>query len=177
MQPALDQMLSSLGPHEYSALDLENLRALRSKATVNEEAISYLRRVIQVRLDIIASELNNRRSGASPSDVSDIINRLPHILFETHVAGGSNRPPSSLEVPEIPDDLTLMVDEVLPTSRLVALGELQEDEIVALCAAAEELEREISDARRKLHDIIDGLGHELARRFRSGESPVGSIEN
>lgn len=176
MQPALEQLVSSLGPDEYSALDLESIRVLRSQASANEEAVSYLRRVVQVRLDIVTSELDNRRSGGSPSDVSDLISRLPGLLFDAHTVSGSNRPPSSLKVPDVSDDLMAMVDAVLPTSQLVALNELSEQEIVALSDETKELESEISATRRRLHGVIDSLGRELAQRFRADGSQVGSIE-
>ena len=73
---------------EISALHLDDLRALRAELQHEDDAVSYVRRLAQARLDFVRAEMRNRADG-SDRDISD---EIPNILG-AHLTGGSPRPP------------------------------------------------------------------------------------
>ena len=69
-------------------LSLVELRALRSRLQNDDDAVSYVRRLAQARLDLVQAEKRHRADGGTES-LSD---ELPSIL-STHLTGGAPRPP------------------------------------------------------------------------------------
>ena len=61
---------------------MEELRAVRSRCQSLENSLSYVRRLIQGRFDIVGGELQRRREGGDSGDTSDLIGRLPDILSD-----------------------------------------------------------------------------------------------
>ena len=59
-----------------SSLSLDELRALRAKLQSDDDAVSYVRRLTQVRLDLARAELAHRADG----DDLSITKELPAIL-------------------------------------------------------------------------------------------------
>ena len=78
-----------------TALPMEQVRAMRAECQGLENALSYVRRVAQGRLDIVGAELARRRAGGDPTDLSELIGRLPDILADRTQArsGVKARPP------------------------------------------------------------------------------------
>ena len=70
-------------------LPLDELRAMRTTLQHEDDAVSYVRRLAQARLDLARAELRNR---AATEDVSSITGELPSIL-STQLTGGPARPP------------------------------------------------------------------------------------
>lgn len=75
------------GELEPSTLPLAQLRALRSQLQHEDDAISYVRRLAQARLDLVRAEMHHRAAG----DEKNITGELPAILG-THLIGGPARP-------------------------------------------------------------------------------------
>jgi Mg2+ and Co2+ transporter CorA len=69
-----------LDPTYVEALDrraIDDLRLMRAECGEVETEVSYVRRLAQARLDIIAAELKRREDGG---DLGDLIASLPEIL-------------------------------------------------------------------------------------------------
>jgi anti-sigma-K factor RsiG len=77
---------------EPQELALDELRSLRNQLQHDDDALSYVRRLVQARLDLVLSERQHRISGLERSDVTE---DLRAILGEHLVAsgGGLPRPP------------------------------------------------------------------------------------
>ena len=71
-----------------TTLSLADLRELRSQQQAAEDAISYVRRLVQARLDLVSAE-QKRRNNGNDRTVSD---DLPAILGR-HLNSGPARPP------------------------------------------------------------------------------------
>jgi len=80
--------MPTAGELEPGTLQLDELRALRTELQHEDDAISYVRRLAQARLDLLRAELHNRSAG----DDKNITGELPAILG-THLTGGQPRPP------------------------------------------------------------------------------------
>ena len=73
-------------------LSLVELRALRARLQNDDDAVSYVRRLAQARLDLVQAEKRRRIDGGAES-LSD---ELPSIL-SAHLTGGVPRPPRPAE--------------------------------------------------------------------------------
>jgi len=150
-------------------LSLAELRALRAKLQNDDDAVSYVRRLAQARLDLVQAEKRRRLDGGSESLSDD----LPSIL-STHLTGGAPRPPRPA------DDfsshpLAEQFEELQDRAGDSDLSSLSSDELVAYADALHEFEQARSLERRELFTRIDELSAELVRRYRDGEADVEGL--
>ncbi|MEA2684935.1 MAG: hypothetical protein QOE93_130 [Actinomycetota bacterium] len=174
-----DEVERVLGPEpvaQLSMISVDEIRAQRDECRRVEDKVSYLRRLVQGRLDIVAADLRRRAAGTSPSDLASMVDQLPGILSDRvrGPGGGPGRLPSSFLPPD-DDDLLAELDAVASPGTLDSLSSLSDDQVAELAAAFTELEHRVSERRRALFSRIDALAAELARRYKSGEASVGSV--
>lgn len=153
---------------------LEEVRARRDEATETETGLSYLRRIVQGRLDIVVAEQGLRSSG-EPGAASDLVGELPAILSGNVHAPGLGRLPALLAPGEVDPGIEARLEEILPSDRMVGLDEIDEADLARCAAELTELERSISRQRREVFDVLDRLQEEIVRRYRSGEATVDSL--
>jgi hypothetical protein len=167
-----------LDEHERQALpswSTDDLRARRVACEGREAAVSYARRVLQGRLDIVRAELE-RREEAGQSDAAELLASLPGVLAGDHVATDPARARvSSVTIPAAADELVARIDADLGEHALARLGDRGDDDLAELIAALERHERELSVARRGLFDSIDALRDELAARYKDGRANVTDL--
>lgn len=153
------------------SLSLDELRAERNRMQLEDDAVSYVRRIAQARLDLVAAELN--RADASQADLSGELQRV----LSQHLTA----PAPATRAPRVDDDhLTndaraIQLDQLCAEhgfSRLSSGESLSSEELASLTEALSNFERGISADRRERFERIDALGAELVRRFRSGEVQV-----
>src|SRR5215217_1338650 len=77
----IDRVLDPRFTDGVERLDLAELRARREEAEAEEADVSYLRRLLQGRLDILRAELE-RRSAGGDQDVAGLLAGLPAILTD-----------------------------------------------------------------------------------------------
>jgi len=159
---------------DLPSLPIDHIRAKRDEVRAIEDRVSYLRRIIQGRLDIVAADVRRRTEGGSPLDLDALVGQLPDILSDKGGGGGPGRLPSGL-IP--PDDagLTTEIDRIAGPDELGHLDELSDEAVAELARSIGELERRTSAARRALFGRIDALNAELARRYGSGEADVAAL--
>jgi hypothetical protein len=175
----VDSKLARVTAPDYLAalteLPLETVREMRAECQVLENALSYIRRLAQGRLDIVGAELERRRAGGDPHDLSDLIGRLPDILADRGSAGGLGRPPQELTLEDLTAEYTAEVDAILSPAAVGSLVQSDDAELGDIRDRLEAYERQASAHRHELHAIIDRLQAEIARRYRSGEASVDSL--
>ena len=154
---------------------LEAVRAKRQECQDIENSLSYVRRLLHGRLDIVRGEVERRAGGAEPADLDDIIARLPELLAEGSRSDGLPRPPQDLKPDTMAEGLVDELDAAFPVSVMGAVPEMSSDQLAELADGLANHERTISQGRNQLHDIIDRLQDEIIRRYRSGEANVDSI--
>jgi anti-sigma-K factor RsiG len=160
---------------DLASKPIEEIRAMRDDCRSIEDRVSYLRRIIQGRLDIVAADLRRRTEGGSPIDIGTLVEQLPDILSDKgNTGGGPGRLPSGLIPPDDPD-LTVEIDRVAGPDLLGHLADLSDDEVAELARSIGELERRASGSRRELFGRIDALNGELARRYGTGEADVAAL--
>jgi hypothetical protein len=148
---------------------LDELRSMRDECGAIEDKVSYLRRLVQGRLDILNAELRRRAEGGGAVDLDSLVEQLPDILSDNVHAPGPGRLPRGVAVPDDDDELTAELDAVAAPEVLADLSRSSDAEVEELVAALADLERRVSDARKRLFGSIDTIHAELVRRFRNGE--------
>lgn len=175
MHPELDRLLDPGFAEDLAGVDMAEVRQRRAACQQREESVSYLRRIIQVRLDLLGTERARRQSGDVPIPSDELIARLPEILSDHGRAPGFGQAPRGLRLPDIQGDLEGLVDDIVTPSRLADMAAIPADELLSLIERLETLEQEVSATRRSLHVQIDRLQAEVTRRYRSGEATVDAL--
>jgi hypothetical protein len=170
----VDRVLGQEPDVDLGSMSVAELRAERDECRRVEDKVSYLRRLVQGRLDIVASDLRRRSEGASPSDLPSLVDQLPGILSDRVRGPGTGRLPSTAFPPD-DDELLAELDALADPGALDSLSSLSDDEVQELATRFTELEHRVSERRRALFARIDALQAELARRYKTGEANVGSV--
>jgi len=158
-----------------AALDMVEVRTRRDECYEVEVGLSYFRRIVQGRLDIVHAELTRREVGGEVPDLQDLIEQLPSILAD-HGAGG----PARGQLPEVvapPDveELSARLNAIVDADQLASLPTQSDETVRAISDRLTELERSLSAQRRALHERIDTLKEDIVRRYKSGEATVDAL--
>jgi len=170
----LDGVLSAGYLGELTTLSMEELRSKRAECQTLEVGLSYLRRLGQGRLDIVAAEQRRRAEGTEPLDSEHLVEGLSDILGENILAPGNGRLPQLLG-PDLSVVDTDRIDQIAGPGRLANLAEVSDGDLVELVDSLSEYETEVSGQRRALHERIDALQAEITRRYKTGEASVESL--
>jgi len=133
---------------EHAHLSLAQLREYRKALTAEESKVSYWRRIIQARLDLV-------RAGTDAA-----AENLRTVLTDERVAGGRQ---ALVEV--------VPVDDIPPLPDLAGLWDRQVDTTddtaaAALAADLESAEQQLSEYRSALHRRLGSATSELIARYR-----------
>ncbi|HEX2700980.1 MAG TPA: hypothetical protein VHM89_12330 [Acidimicrobiales bacterium] len=170
----LDRILSEDYVAALGQLPMADLRARKRQCSEVEGALSYLRRLVQVRLDIVLAELENRASGGT-GELSELVDHLGEILAEGGTRTVTGRLPS-LTLPDVDHRLlTAELDAIFDVDKAGALPETDEQEVRRIADALVDLERSVSTDRRAVFERLDALQAEIVRRYKSGEASVDAL--
>jgi hypothetical protein len=172
---SLDELLANDVLDGLTERPLADVRSLRDDAQAIEGGLSFVRRMVHGRLDIVGAELERRRQGGDPSDLSDLVARLPELLVEHDRDTGAHRSPRLLEVAAVPDELAAELDQIVDTDALADLRTADVEALDAITGRLVEFERWVSERRRTVQDRLDQLQAEIVRRYRDGEASVDGL--
>jgi hypothetical protein len=171
----LDALLDPGYVEDVRSLTLVELRQRRGECHEAEVGLSYLRRLVQGRLDIALSELHRREVHGEPMDAAALIERLPEILADRVRGPGTGRLPMLMAPGEVDEELLARVDGIASAERLIGLSELDEADVRQTIEDLEFYEHALSAQRRDLHAVIDQLQEEIVRRYKTGEATVDGL--
>lgn len=153
------------------SLSLPELRALRADLQQQDDAVSYVRRLVQARLDLVRAEMRRRATG--DADPTTITGELP-VILGTHLTGGPARPPRPAD--DFSDHpLALELEALCDEAGSTDLESMDDSELGAFAAQLHDFEQARSGERKELFARIDALSAELVRRYRDGEADVDGV--
>lgn len=174
----IDAILSPDYIDDLESLPMSEVRKRRDESQEAADELSYLRRLVQGRLDIVHADLE-RRAGGEPADLAALVERLEkgEIISEsTHSAGaGLGRLPATFRPADMDGWIAHELNSIVGVDRLPGLPELSDDEMRDIADKLDELERKVSAKRSTLHDIANRLQEEIVRRYKTGEASVDSL--
>ena len=145
-------------------LDLDALRERRALADDVETELSFYRRLLHGRMDLLAFEMR-RRSG---EETRSLIEALPEILAAGDTTTESiGRVPSNL-APDLPDERRRHIDRVLGDDFLARMPAIADGELNEIQILLADTEREVSEERKAAQHGFDSIQTEIMRRYRDG---------
>lgn len=153
---------------------LPELRDRRRMADEVETELSFYRRLLHGRMDLLAFELN-RRTG---DETRSLIEALPEILGAGERAGGQQQRVPQMLAPDLPEERRRHIDRVLGDDFLSRLPECESEELSDIQGVLADTEQEISTGRKAVQHVFDKIQVEIMRRYKEGqvdpdELPVG----
>jgi hypothetical protein len=146
-------------PDAWGELSLEDLRLYRGRVSEEEEKISYWRRLVHARIDVLEAESHHER----PLRLDELI----RVLGDT----GTGRTRTALVTVRAAEDLP-----ELPVLKDMWVTELDPNDTAEVADAVRRLrgaESQLTDYRRALHERLDRATSELIARYR--ERPAAAL--
>lgn len=149
---------------DLSEASLEDLRKRRSTTEDVETQISYYRRLIHGRMDLLNFEVR-RRGG---EEERTLLEALPEILASGMILGPEPNLKHIETMPPLPTSTgRRLIDKIMDDGVLTQLPELTDEDLAEALDRLEEVETELSTQRKQLHGVIDSLQGEIIARYRT----------
>ncbi|MFI8537210.1 aerial mycelium formation protein [Streptomyces aquilus] len=155
---------------DLAVLSLPELRTVRRDAQRDEADLSYVRRLLQGRIDILRAELARR----SPAGEGSVVERLSEILTDAPARQRSSARHVTLGTPHNEEYRRLAAD-MLAEVELSDLAARTDAELHAAMGRLVRYEQQVSRRRQRLQHTTDECSGEIARRYREGEAQVDDL--
>jgi hypothetical protein len=169
----IDRVLAAGYLDGLTDLPLDELRALRADAEQEETDLSYLRRLLQGRLDILRAEVSRRAGGEGGASLIEL---LPGILADE---GGQGEPHGlGRHVATEPSRADLHrrhVEALVADVDLSDPAGHDDESLNRVLATLEREEATVSASRRAVQDVMDRATAEITRRYREGDADVADL--
>jgi hypothetical protein len=169
----IDRVLSADYLSEIDSMSLDDLRGLRDEAEQEEVDQSYLRRLVQGRIDIVRAELARR---AGDGEGSSLLADLPRILSDDTPRGtprGLGR--NSAKEPSRAGESRRYVEGLVSDADLSDVAARSDEELQSALESLIAAEAEISGNRHQVHQVLDACSAEITRRYKDGEADVADL--
>ncbi|MGI3198579.1 AmfC protein [Streptomyces sp. GLT-R25] len=162
-----------------SVLRLPELRTLRRDAQRDEADLSYVRRLLQGRIDILRAELGRRgapRRGreARIAASASVVERLSEILTDAPARQRSSARHVTVGTPHS-EEFRRLASDMLAEVELSDLEARTDLELNAAMGRLVRYEQQVSRRRQELQRTADDCSAEIARRYREGEAQVDDL--
>ena len=154
---------------EFRGLRLPELRTLRRDAQRDEADLSYVRRLVQGRIDILRAELARRTAPETP-----VVDRLSEILADTPSLHRSSARHVTVTTPRS-DEYRKLAAETFAEVELSDLDARTDEELHTAMGRLVRYEQQVSRRRHQLQRTADDCSAEIARRYRDGEAQVDDL--
>jgi hypothetical protein len=172
----IDRVLAPGFADAVTELDLDELRSRRQLAEQEEVDLSYARRLLQGRLDLVRQEQRQEAGGEPPAGSrsdADLVHDLAAALADNgpRADHGLGRH-LNLDPSRVGEHRRAAEQAV---AALSAAGVHTPDDLEKLAAELSALEQAVSESRHRVQQVVDALTAEVARRYRSGEARVEDV--
>ncbi|MGP3773366.1 RsiG family protein [Streptomyces sp. SDT5-1] len=161
--------LPAVPEQDLTTLRLPELRALRRAAQQNEADLSYVRRLLQGRIDILRAELGRRRDPEAP-----VVDRLSEILRDQPTRQRSSARHVTVGTPHSEESRRL-AQEMLAEVELSDLEARTDAELHTAMGRLVRYEQQVSRRRHQLQRTADDISAEITHRYRAGEAQVTDL--
>ena len=155
------------------SVSMPELRAMRDECESFEIELSYARRLLQGKLDIIRHALERRLAGGA-SHIEALIVKLPSILSDEGPPGAGQRFQKIL-LPKAAENQRRQVERLASESTLASIDDASTEDLNEIVERLSEAETRTSTDRRRVQKILDGIHAELVRRYREGSEDPSAL--
>jgi hypothetical protein len=164
--PRTQEVLEASFVEGVESVPIDELRRRRDVAVVERDFQSYLRRLIQTRLDLLEAERRRRAAGDAPLSVVD---RVKEALTESsgpEIRGASRGEALRLTLsPADFDQAQSLASGLVAPSFVAAFESVADAALDQAIAGLQAAERTISASRAAVFRVHDRLQEELKRRY------------
>lgn len=153
-----------------SELSVAEVRGMRDECRDEEARLSYTRRLLQGKLDVIKSERARRQEDRTGS--GSLVASLPKILADEPPAQPREARTIGFYRPPEEGAGRRREDASLEEPTLATLPDMDGDALAELVENLRGQEAEVSRARSAVLDHLDRLQAELVRRYRDGSGDL-----
>ena len=153
------------------ALELAQLRARRDDAAQEETDLSYLRRLLHARIDIVRAEQRRRREGGSVP----VLAELGRILAVNAVGPATGSGRHQTLQPSRAEAHRRHVEALVADVDLSDVGSLSGDQLDGALGAYCAAEESVSARRREVQHVMDIFNAEIGSRYASGAASVDEL--
>lgn len=168
MTDAIDRVRDPAYLEGLDGAPIADVRRKLGEARGCDDELSFVRRLIHGKLDLLKAELERRQPGADGSDEQEIVDRLRQVLGQG--VGGSRGARPRTRTPDADSAAVRSVERILGDGQLGRLPERSTDELSDLVDRLMAEERKVSADRRAVLDVVDALEEELVRRYEADPS-------
>jgi len=166
----IDRVLAPEFVADLGQLSLDELRERRREAEQEETDLSYMRRLLQGRLDILRAELS-RRDG----EETDLVQALPRILADESTGGPRGLGRHITVEPSRADAHRRHVEALIADVDVSNPGAHDDGSLRRVLAVLEAEEHKVSEARHDVQKVMDALTAEVTRRYREGDADPSDL--
>jgi hypothetical protein len=153
-----------------SELATDEVRSRRDESLAEREFLSYLRRLLQVRQDVLAAEQIRRGSGEEPEPLVD---RLTAVLSKGSRPNGTRGEAIRTLLSEADiEEAERQADAMITGVNLADVDALGREELERAVGALATAERAVSSRRAAVMRVHDRLQEELKRRYRDDPTEI-----
>ena len=167
----VDLVLSADFLFGLSELSLADLRERRREAEQEEADLSYLRRILHGRIDIVEAELSRRDPDSGAGAVVDDLGRV--LGDEQRSVHGLGR--HTTVEPSRVDEHRREVEQVVADAITSDVERRSEDDLRLALIRLRQHEAEVSEDRRAVQAAMDTLSAELTSRYRTGTATIDHL--
>lgn len=167
----IDRVLAPDYTSGIEQLALDEVRGLRDEAAQEETDLSYLRRMLHARIDIVRAEQRRRDEGGSASVVEELV----RILADNAVGPASGSGRYQAMEPSRAEAHRRHVEALVSDVDLSDVMSLSEEKLGATLEAYTAEEDSVSERRKQVQTVVDELNEEIARRYREGVASVDEL--
>lgn len=167
----IDRVLAADYARDLDRLPMSTLRERRDEAAQEETDLSYLRRLLHARIDIVKAEQQRRASGGQ----TRVVDQLTAILADNALgpATGSGRY-QKLE-PSRAGEYRRSAEALVGDADLSDVTSLSDAKLAETLESYREQERSVSQRRREVQAVVDSFNAEIARRYAQGVASVDEL--
>lgn len=169
----IDRVLDDAFLERVGERPLAELRRLRDEVDQEETDLSYLRRLLQARLDLVSAEVSRRADGAAAP--TDMVGFLTAILAEGERAPARGSGRHAISEPSRAGASRRSVEQLVSDSLLTDLLTVSDAVLEEACDVLTRGEAVVSRQRAAVHDVLDTVNAEIGRRYRDGEASVDTL--
>jgi FtsZ-binding cell division protein ZapB len=166
----IDKVLDPEFVDGLGQIPLDDLRERRKEAEQEETDLSYMRRLLQGRLDILRAELA-RRAGTG----SDLVDALPQILADEPSGGPHGLGRHVTAEPSRADVHRRYVEALVADVDLSNPDAHDDASLRKVLDTLEAEEQKVSESRRAVQKVMDALTGEVTRRYRDGDADPSDL--
>ncbi len=169
----IDRVLDPDFLNNLVGMPMDDLRDRRRQAEQEEVNHSYVRRLLQGRIDILRAEQARRSAGGTDNLLEHLAKALSDDAIAPAPAHGLGR--HIAVEPSAPGAHRRSHEAVLDDVSLSDVQALSDEQLLSTLETFTDKERAVSTQRRAIQGIMDSCSDEIGRRYRDGEADVTNL--